>query len=274
LLQSAAAPLASDVVFHFAMTGGGPTDEPDSGEGEEEKEESLAPSTGAGGTPPPPPPPSVPPSEIPMPPPIDLPPLDGDVPPPASVPVPRAYQAPTTQPAPEVQDIEPEHGPVYFETRVTLRGNHLYRTSIVRVGGQIATTVGAREPSELRVLVAPLEEPTAAEISVQNPGRDPAVLTQRFRYERLAAPILESVAPTHGAPRGGTEMTLVGTNFHPKARVEIDGAEVEPVNFVDETTLDVSTPPGEHGRTVDVAVINPDGRRVVAPRAFQYDERY
>ncbi len=258
------------------MTAGDPTDEPETVEdGKEEEAESLPPGVAVGGTPPPPPPPpSVPPSEIPVPPPIELPPLEGDVPPPASVPVPRAFRAPTTLPAPEVQDIEPERGPVFFETRVTLRGNHLYRTTIVRVGGQIATTVGAREPNELRVLVAPLEEPTAAEVTVQNPGRDPVTLDHRFQYERLAAPVLESVAPTQGGLRGGTELTLVGKNFHPKARVEIGGTEVEPVTFIDETTLDVMTPPGEHGKTVDVAVINPDGRRATASRAFQYDERY
>jgi len=260
----------------MSTPGDDPSDEPTSTGEAGPKAEPLPRSTETADVLPPPPPPSVPPSEIPVPPPpIELPPLDGgDVPPPASVPVPQAFRAPTSLPAPEVTDVEPQVGPIYFETRVTLRGAHLYRTSIVRVGGQIATTVGAREPHELRVLVAPLEEPSAVEVSVQNPGRDPLVLDQCFRYLPLAAPSLETVAPTHGAPRGGTELTLVGKNFHPKAKVEIDGEPVEPVNFVDETTLDVLTPEGEHGKTVDVTLIHPDGRRVVARRAFRYDERY
>ncbi|MEM1031354.1 MAG: IPT/TIG domain-containing protein [Myxococcota bacterium] len=221
--------------------------------------------------PPPPPPPVTAAAPLPPPPP-PLPPLDGDAPPPASVPVPPPPASPVaTRPPPRVDEVTPLEGPVYAETRIVLRGDHFDRVTVVRVGGQIAMTVGVREPSELRVLVAPLETPGNVPISVQNPGHDPVVFEQAFRYAPLAPPRLMSVTPARGDAGGGTEVSLLGADFHPRAQVTVNGEAVGASTYIDPTTIDLVMPPGPAGRAVDIVVVNPDGAETRARRAFQYD---
>lgn len=196
-----------------------------------------------------------------------------ELPPPASVPVPVRGPIPLLLPAPKVLELSPADGPVLGETRVTLRGEHLYRESIVRFGGLIAMTVGAIEPRELSVRTPPRDAPGAVDVSVQNYGSQLFVLADAFRYEALPAPKITGVAPRRGAVKGGTELSVSGENFVAGSVVLLDGAPLA-TKLVDARTLEARTPAGKAGAMVDVAVENPDGKRALEPRAFAYDERY
>ena len=199
--------------------------------------------------------------------------LEPDLPPPASVPRPVFTPAPRLLPMPKVSDVTPAEGPVRAETRVTLRGEHLHRESIVRFAGVIAMTVGAREPHELTVTTPPREQAGAVDVTLQNPGAPLVTLAEAFRYVALPAPKITSVAPHQGAVKGGTEISVTGQNFVAGSVVLVDGTAAR-TTFVDATTLEARTPPGKAGAMVDVAVDNPDGKRAVVKRAFAYDERY
>jgi hypothetical protein len=221
------------------------------------------------GEPPPPPvPPGPPPSEDGNP--ISTIPLE---PPPESVPRPRAVPPPTTLPKAVIQDVEPDHGVTLGGDKVTLRGENLFRESIVRIGGSIAATVGASEPREIEVSTPPRPGPGPVDVSVQNPGAELVTLDKAFRYESLPAPTIETVAPNRVAAKGGTEISITGTGFVDQTVVVLDGAAV-PTKFVDASTLEVTVPAGQDGRMVDVAVANPDGKQDVEVRAFVYDERF
>jgi hypothetical protein len=196
-----------------------------------------------------------------------------EIPPADLVPPPSAGPAPRWLPAPTIFEVDPPEGPVHAETRVTLRGQHLYRESIVRFEGLIAMTVGAHEPRELVVRTPLRERPGPVEVSVQNPGAPLVVLSAPFRYVPLAPPTVTGVAPHAGAPKGGTEISVTGSGFVPGSVVLVDGVRAK-TTFVDGTTIDAVTPPGKSGAMVDVAVENPDGRRANMPRAFAYDDRY
>lgn len=196
----------------------------------------------------------------------ELPPADL-VPPPSRGPMPR------TRLAPAKLDLEPTEGLVHSETRVTLRGEHLYRESIVRFDGLIAMTVGAVEPRELTVRTPHRDQPGVVDVSVQNPGAALVVLGQSFRYVALAPPAISGVAPHVGAPKGGTELSVTGDGFVAGSVVLVNGVRAKTV-LIDAHTLDAVTPPGAAGALVDVVVENPDGKRAVAPRAFAYNELY
>lgn len=196
----------------------------------------------------------------------ELPPADL-VPPPSRGPTPR------TRPAPAKLELEPAQGFVHSETRVTLRGEHLYRESIVRFDGLIAMTVGAVEPRELTVRTPHRGQAGVVDVSVQNPGAALVVLAQSFRYVALAPPAISGVAPHVGAPKGGTELSVTGDGFVTGSVVLVNGVRAKTV-LVDGHTLDAVTPPGAVGALVDVVVENPDGKRAVASRAFAYNELY
>jgi hypothetical protein len=196
-----------------------------------------------------------------------------ELPPADLVPVPMAGRAPRVLPEPKVHELAPDAGPVLAETRVTLRGEHLHRESIVRIDGLIAMTVGAVEPRELSVRTPPRATPGAVDVTVQNPGAPTLVLAGAYRYEALPPPEITGVAPRRGAVKGGTEISVNGQGFVAGSVVLVDGVRSKTV-FVDARTLEARTPPGKAGAMVDVAVENPDGKRAVEPRAFAYDERY
>jgi len=197
-----------------------------------------------------------------------------DYPPPNSVPRPQPPSSLRVYPPPRVDEITPANGSVLGETKLTLVGANLFRASIVRVGGIIAQTVGADEPRELRVLTPPGERAGEVDVTVENPHVAPAVVAKGFRYTALAAPRIVSVAPDHVKTKGGTELTVMGENFVKSTVVLFDGKPVTSARFVGATTIDVTAPPGEHGKLVDVSVRNPDGETAVARRAFMYDERF
>ena len=196
-----------------------------------------------------------------------------ELPPADLVPPPSIGPAPRWLPAPASLEMEPTEGPVLAETRVTLRGDHLYRESIVRFDGLIAMPIGAAPPRELTVRTPLRDKPGAVEVTVQNPGAPLVVIAQAFRYAPLPPPAITGVAPHAGAPKGGTEISVTGQGFVAWSVVLVDGVRSE-TTFVDAHTLDARTPPGKSGAMVDVGVENPDGKRALAPRAFAYDERY
>ena len=201
------------------------------------------------------------------------PPADLGPPPPASVPLPPPLYSPKVSPTAEILDVMPDHGPTIGGTAVTITGLHLFRESIVRFGGEIARTTGAQEPRQLKVEAPPSKTQGSVDVTVQNPGAEVATLGKVFRYERLPAPVIASVAPNRLGVGGG-EISITGSAFLSDTVVLLGDVEADRVVFVDATTLEVKVPAGASGEYVDVAVRNPDGQRQVARRAFVYDERY
>lgn len=196
-----------------------------------------------------------------------------EYPPPHSVPRPAPPVSLRQYVAPSIDEVGPTHGPVLGDTKVTLTGKHLYRVSIVRFGGLIAQTVGADEPRELRVLSPPAERAGEVDITIENPFVPPVVLARAFRYEKLAPPAIESVAPERLATRGG-ELSVLGHGFVKGASVLVDGKPADNVRVLSPTAIDAKAPPGDDGKMVDVTVKNPDGQSVTVRRAFVYDRRF
>lgn len=214
--------------------------------------------------PPPPPPPPLDPGLF----------ADADLPPPESVPRPRAPESVRAYPPPRLDDIEPAEGSILGGTKLTLSGDGLFRLSIVRIDGVIAQTIGAREPSELRVLTPPRGKGGAVDVSVENPLGQQVVKVGGFRYTPLAAPKITVVAPDRVAAKGGAEISIEGTGFVSSTVVLLDGVAATTVRFVSSTSLEVKTPGGANGKLIDVQVKNPDGQTDQVRRAFVYDERY
>ena len=180
---------------------------------------------------------------------------------------------PTKLPAPVIEEVEPASGFTNGGTRVTLRGDNLFRESIVRVAGSIATTIGAKEPREIQVSTPPRPAPGPVDVSVQNPGADLVVVARAFRYDALPAPTIESIAPNRVAAKGGGEITIEGSGFVEGAVALLDGVPAD-ARVVDAEHIDVTTPGGKDGTMVDVVVRNPDGKQALEVRAFAYDARY
>ena len=85
------------------------------------------------------------------------------------------------------------------------------------------------------------------------------------------APTVTAISPAFGLTRGGTTITLNGTNFFGASSVTVGGTLATSVNVVSASVLTAVTPAGSVGSTVSVSVTTPGGTGTLAS-AFSYYE--
>ena len=82
---------------------------------------------------------------------------------------------------------------------------------------------------------------------------------------------IATVNPRQGPTTGGTWVEIVGGRFGPGTTVRFGDSESETVSVVSESRLVAVAPPHAEA-TVDVTVVTPEGRQVVARSAFRYTD--
>ncbi|HYI11679.1 MAG TPA: IPT/TIG domain-containing protein [Thermoanaerobaculia bacterium] len=86
---------------------------------------------------------------------------------------------------------------------------------------------------------------------------------------KAPVPTVSEARPNNSLTAGGGSVTVIGSNFHPKARVMIGRVFARGVTFVNSATLLATIPPNSGGLT-DVIVINPDYSAGTLPNGFTY----
>jgi hypothetical protein len=84
------------------------------------------------------------------------------------------------------------------------------------------------------------------------------------------APTVASVAPSSGPLAGGTAVTVTGAHFLAGATVRFGGVTAREITVVSATQLTATTPAAAAAGTVDVVVVNPNGRLATLSQAFTY----
>jgi hypothetical protein len=153
---------------------------------------------------------------------------------------------------------------------VTLTGKHLFRVSIVRFDGELAQTIGAREPAEIKILAPPHKVAGVVDVTVENPGAPMTVKAKAFTYAALPAPEISSVAPREASAANDTKLSVQGKNFLAESQVLVGDTAAKKVTFVDAGTLEIVVAGGKSGAMMDVTVVNPDGKKVAIKRAFKF----
>jgi predicted enzyme related to lactoylglutathione lyase len=179
-----------------------------------------------------------------------------------------------SRPVPRIDSITPRNGPMLGGTRVVVEGAHFPEGANVRIGGQAPKKAVVRNGTVIEIIMPPSRAPGFVDIDVGRAETGTAVVKNAFRYDPSPAPSIETVGPNKGSVDGGTEVSIGGKNFASDATVHFGGKPATHVKFVDASTIEAKTPPGNNGEMVDVVVKNPDGKEAVVKRAFQYDARY
>jgi hypothetical protein len=175
--------------------------------------------------------------------------------------------------APVITGFAPTSGPMTGGTGVLLKGEHFQSVTRVLVGGEPALNFKARG-GELAFVTPPRPREGAADIELRTSDGVSTVRKNAFQYTPVPPPTIRSLSPNRGAVAGGTEVTIQGEHFYAGAKVLVDGEPVATVKVKDKATIVFTTPKGEDGTMVDVAVRSPTGQEAVAKRAFLYDARY
>jgi len=83
-------------------------------------------------------------------------------------------------------------------------------------------------------------------------------------------PVVTSVTPNHGPSSGGTQVTIVGSNFKTGASVTFGGAVCGSVTVISASQITCTTP-AHFPETVDVVVTNADSQSGTLLRGFTYE---
>ena len=158
----------------------------------------------------------------------------------------------------------PASGPATGGTDVVLTGTGFVAGMAATFGGTPATVL-AQTGTTLTVRT-PSGAAGAVTIVVTAPGGASASLPQAFTY--VAVPTISSLSPSSGPAAGGTNVTIVGTNFQSGAVVKF-GAVTGTTTSVTATTI-VARSPAQAVGVVTVTVTNPSGQVATAAQTFRY----
>jgi len=166
-----------------------------------------------------------------------------------------------------VERITPDNGKQAGGDMATIAGSGFLPGATVAIGGVEATDTGVI-PTLISFTVPPGTE-GAKDVVVTNPDGQKATLHRGYTYNPF--PVIKRVEPRHGGPlRGGTEITITGSNFIEGVVVTIGEKRVQQLDFFSPTELRLETPPGTAGPK-PVRVTNPDGQEVVKEDGFTYN---
>jgi Tol biopolymer transport system component len=154
-------------------------------------------------------------------------------------------------PAPRITSTSPNAGPRAGGTTVTLGGSGFSGATRVTVGGAVAsfsvvsdTRLTLRTPASSTVGTKQVRVTTAA-------GTSATVAASTFTYGN--PPTVTRVSPATGTARGGTVVTLTGSNFTGATAVRFGIVAGRSVHVVSATKITVTSPAGRVG-VVDVRV--------------------
>ncbi len=113
-------------------------------------------------------------------------------------------------PAPAITKTAPKKGPAAGGAAVTLTGSGFAGVTEVSFGSTPATSFAVDGPTSITA-VAPPETVGSADIRVVTPnGTSPVTTKDLYKYEN---PTVSGVAPSSGARKGGSSVTVTGSGF-------------------------------------------------------------
>ncbi len=177
---------------------------------------------------------------------------------------------------PVIAEVVPAFGSPSGGTAVKISGINFTETSDTRVffDNAPATNVNVLGGTVLTA-TAPAHALGAATVRIEN-RYGATVLVNGFTYYTRPAsppqPKITSFFPTSGSLRGGTVVTITGTDFSPETTVSFGAQAARSVTFVSTNVLRAVTPTSQSGSAgvVDLSLGIPPGARTTLTNAFSY----
>lgn len=172
-----------------------------------------------------------------------------------------------------VTGVSPTSGPEAGGTTVTITGKGLSTVDEVRFDGKPGTGMTVVSDGQLRVVTpAGVGQVPIALVDTTAGGNGTVTAPRSFSYIPASTtnnpPTVTSIDPTSGPIAGGTEVTIIGTNFMDGDTVKFGDSPAGSVTVVSDTEIHATTPGGTG--VVDVSVTNGAGQTGTLPDAFTY----
>jgi len=167
-------------------------------------------------------------------------------------------------PAPSITGVSPNTGPA--GTLVYISGTGLANVTAVLFGSACAAYYGySYGASDTMLSVSAPAGPTGlVDIRVVSPeGTSALTVSDQYTYTAAAMPSISAVAPASGRSAGGTWVYITGTGLLGATGVTFGSTPATPFYAIDDNLLQVSSPGGASGTTVDIRVTTPGGTTAV-----------
>lgn len=200
---------------------------------------------------------------------------DGSI---AYSPVKFQYLTPSQDTLPDIQDVIPPIGPVSGGNIAVIKGKNFKDGVEVYFNGEKAqisdfdfSRVDADGLQSISVIVPPSKQ-GAGDADVMVVNYDGGNDTWEYKYKYAVPdsnPVITSISPNKGSTMGGDVVTVKGRDFR-RVAVDVNGSTVyhapdvyfggvkaDKVAYIDEYTLEVTTPAYPAAKSVDVTLVNP-----------------
>lgn len=158
-------------------------------------------------------------------------------------------------PAPTIASVAPSSGSTLGGTTVTITGANLSGATAATFGGTPVTSLTVISAAQVRA-TTPAHAAGAVDVAVTTPGGT-ATKTAGFTFV-VPKPTIAAVAPASGSTRGGTVVTITGTNLTGASAVTFGGTAAASFT-VDAATQVTATTPAHAAGEVDVVLTTPGG---------------
>lgn len=154
-----------------------------------------------------------------------------------------------------VNPIVPPSGGTSGGTEIQINGDHFFTGATVNVGGAECTGVVVESKNLIRCLT-PAGTLGAKDVVVTNVSGQSATLVNGFTYR--VPPSISSITPDSAVSKGGTSVTITGSDFDPDVTVKLGSANCNILSVT--STQIVCTTTAHAPGYVTVTVTNNDGQ--------------
>ncbi|WP_197081652.1 IPT/TIG domain-containing protein [Paenibacillus sp. E194] len=171
---------------------------------------------------------------------------------------------------PEITSITPSNGPMGGGTTIKVYGKYFLKGVKVKFGENYSPNVSYNNDVSLSVDLPATDKPGPVDVVIENPDGTTVTSKGGFTYNEPPKMELISVSPTEGITTGGETVALIGKEFQKGAEVFFNDVKIPTVSFISTEKLSIKTPVWADAATVDVKVVNPDGKPAALTQAFKY----
>jgi hypothetical protein len=164
------------------------------------------------------------------------------------------YVAPVP-PAPQVSSVTPSSGSTDGGTSITITGTAFTGATGIGIGGVSCASFNVTSATTATCTTPPGNAGSASVDVTTGNGTNPANALFTFIQP---PPAISAVSPDSGPPTGGTDITIMGSNFTGATGITIGGSPCASFNVTNAMTATCTTPSGNNG-AVNVAVTTPSG---------------
>ena len=172
---------------------------------------------------------------------------------------------------PNPVQVTPSSGPTSGGTAITVTGTFFRTGATVRVGPNACQSVIVLAGGTALTCNTPTGASGPVLVSVTNPDNQAGVLNNAFTYlAPVPPPTVTGVSPAFGPVTGGTQVTVLGTNFQAGAAVRFGSTPATAANVISPSAIVVTIPGAAGPGSVGVTVTNPDSQTATLANSFSY----